>query len=218
MRPGPASERKKKIRAAGFRQQLGAFSDGGKFVQDLIAEDERVVARLLVSGVHTGFHPRMPEPTGRCSSWTGAVTPGEAVLVMAQGLLMYFAGAAVCTFLELVSQRCPGATLIFDTIPVWAATRTGHRQKGYRLPPQPWGIGRRGAQALSGRFPLITDVPIVAPPRGRGLGWGILYPAATRFLVARGLLPMTVALSTSLSGEARVRAAWSDAAGGHFEA
>lgn len=49
----------------GFRQQFGAFTDGGMFVQDLIAEGDRVVARLLVSGVHMGFHPRMPEPTGR---------------------------------------------------------------------------------------------------------------------------------------------------------
>jgi predicted ester cyclase len=49
----------------GFCQQLDAFSDGGMFVQDLIAEGDRVVARLLVSGVHTGFHPRMLKPTGR---------------------------------------------------------------------------------------------------------------------------------------------------------
>lgn len=53
----------------GFRQQLAAFSDGdgagGLFVQDLIGEGGRVVARLNVRGTHTGYHPRMPEPTGR---------------------------------------------------------------------------------------------------------------------------------------------------------
>jgi predicted ester cyclase len=32
---------------------------------ELIAEGGRVVARLTVSGVHTGGHPRMPEPTNR---------------------------------------------------------------------------------------------------------------------------------------------------------
>ncbi|MEV6611709.1 ester cyclase [Kutzneria sp. NPDC051319] len=32
---------------------------------ELIAEGDRVVARLTVSGVHTGFHPRMPVPTNR---------------------------------------------------------------------------------------------------------------------------------------------------------
>ncbi|MFK4145065.1 ester cyclase [Streptomyces sp. NPDC004065] len=53
----------------GFRQQLAAFStddpDDGFLVEQLIAEGEEVVARLRVRGVHTGRHPRMPEPTGR---------------------------------------------------------------------------------------------------------------------------------------------------------
>jgi predicted ester cyclase len=34
-------------------------------LQELIAEGDRVVARLVVGGVHTGTHPRMPQPTGR---------------------------------------------------------------------------------------------------------------------------------------------------------
>jgi predicted ester cyclase len=53
----------------GFRQQLTAFSteqEGDGFhVEQLIAEGAEVVARLRVRGVHTGYHVRMPEPTGR---------------------------------------------------------------------------------------------------------------------------------------------------------
>ena len=49
----------------GFRQQLAAFGEGGMYPQQLIAEGDTVVARVLVRGTHTGFHPRMPEPTGR---------------------------------------------------------------------------------------------------------------------------------------------------------
>jgi predicted ester cyclase len=54
----------------GFRQQLAAFgpadaAQSGMLVQELIGEGDRVVARLRVVGKHTGFHPRMPEPTGR---------------------------------------------------------------------------------------------------------------------------------------------------------
>jgi ketosteroid isomerase-like protein len=49
----------------GFRQQLEAFGEGGMFPQQLIAEGDTVVARVLVRGTHTGYHPRMPEPTGR---------------------------------------------------------------------------------------------------------------------------------------------------------
>lgn len=54
----------------GFRQQLAAFSrteaeNSGILVQELIGEDDRIVARLRVVGAHTGYHVRMPEPTGR---------------------------------------------------------------------------------------------------------------------------------------------------------
>ena len=54
----------------GFRQQLAAFSatgeqESGILVQELIGEDDRIVARLRVVGRHTGAHARMPEPTGR---------------------------------------------------------------------------------------------------------------------------------------------------------
>lgn len=49
----------------GFRQQLDAFTDGRMQPQELIAEGDKVVGRLLVSGVHAGAHPRMPQPTGR---------------------------------------------------------------------------------------------------------------------------------------------------------
>ncbi|NED32985.1 ester cyclase [Streptomyces sp. SID8499] len=53
----------------GLRQQLAAFSTGapgdGFHAEQLIAEGDEVVARLRVRGVHTGYHPRMPEPTGR---------------------------------------------------------------------------------------------------------------------------------------------------------
>ncbi|MFE3959845.1 ester cyclase [Nocardia sp. NPDC059091] len=62
----------------GFRQQLAAFSaidkpqgsaideqESGILVQELIGEDDRIVARLRVIGRHTGAHARMPEPTGR---------------------------------------------------------------------------------------------------------------------------------------------------------
>ena len=56
-RPGAAFD--------GFRQQLEAFGEGGMYAEQLVAEGDTVVARVLVKGRHTGFHPRMPEPTGR---------------------------------------------------------------------------------------------------------------------------------------------------------
>ena len=49
----------------GFRRQLDAFGTGRLDLVELVAEDARVVARVLASGEHTGYHPRMPEPTHR---------------------------------------------------------------------------------------------------------------------------------------------------------
>ncbi|MEV5505324.1 ester cyclase [Streptomyces orinoci] len=49
----------------GFRQQLDAFGEVRMEPRQLIAEGDTVVARLLVSGIHTGYHPRMPRPTHR---------------------------------------------------------------------------------------------------------------------------------------------------------
>ncbi|MGG2093500.1 ester cyclase [Bacillus sp. S13(2024)] len=47
----------------GIRQQLAAFNPLHFHIEELIAENSRVVARITQSGVHTGGHPRMPIPT-----------------------------------------------------------------------------------------------------------------------------------------------------------
>ena len=49
----------------GFAQQLAAFRDIAMIPQELIAEGNQVVVRVMASGTHTGWHPRMPQPTGR---------------------------------------------------------------------------------------------------------------------------------------------------------
>lgn len=131
-------------------------------------------------------------------SWTASIEPADGVLILAQGLLMYLTPADIDSFFEMVAQRSPGATIVFDTIPAWAATRTGHRQSAaYRMPPQPWGTGPHGVRQIRRRHPAITELRFLPAPRGRGLAWGVAYPAATRLPLTRGLLPMTVAASTS---------------------
>ncbi|MFJ8013824.1 ester cyclase [Streptomyces sp. NPDC096339] len=49
----------------GIRRQLAAFDPLLVHVDELIAEGDRVVARVTQRGKHGGTHPRMPEPTGR---------------------------------------------------------------------------------------------------------------------------------------------------------
>ncbi|MBL1091672.1 ester cyclase [Streptomyces sp. 9-7] len=65
----------------GFRQQLDAFGEGVMQPDALVAEDDTVVARLTVTGTHTGYHPRMPEPTNRSFEveqiWWFTITDGK---------------------------------------------------------------------------------------------------------------------------------------------
>ncbi|MBO2449208.1 ester cyclase [Actinomadura barringtoniae] len=49
----------------GIRAQLAAFDPFHIEAEELIAEGDRVVARVTMSGTHSGTHVRMPEPTGR---------------------------------------------------------------------------------------------------------------------------------------------------------
>lgn len=64
-----------------FRQQLDAFGELSVQPQDVIAEDDRVVVRVIVGGRHTGNHPRMPRPTNRTFSveqiWIFTVSGGR---------------------------------------------------------------------------------------------------------------------------------------------
>ncbi|RKT08125.1 putative ester cyclase [Streptomyces sp. 3211.6] len=65
----------------GLRRQLAAFDPLTVRVEELVAEDERVVARVVMSGTHGGTHPRMPEPTGRSfeneAIWLFTLTGGR---------------------------------------------------------------------------------------------------------------------------------------------
>jgi len=49
----------------GIRAQLTAFDPFHIQLEELIAEGDRVVARVTMSGKHSGTHIRMPAPTGR---------------------------------------------------------------------------------------------------------------------------------------------------------
>ncbi|PBC67336.1 ketosteroid isomerase-like protein [Streptomyces sp. TLI_235] len=50
---------------AAIETQLTALKPYRALIDELIAEGDRVVARITQSGVSSGAHPRMPVPTGR---------------------------------------------------------------------------------------------------------------------------------------------------------
>ncbi len=77
----------------GFRQQLIAFgqhigetAEGtgeryGMIPEELIAAGDQVVVRMTIRALHSGYHPRMPEPTGRScaveSIWILTIADGK---------------------------------------------------------------------------------------------------------------------------------------------
>jgi predicted ester cyclase len=49
----------------GIEQQLAAFNPFQIEVEETVAQKNKVVARTMMTGTHSGIHPRMPEPTFR---------------------------------------------------------------------------------------------------------------------------------------------------------
>ncbi|MER6951582.1 ester cyclase [Nonomuraea sp. NPDC000554] len=47
----------------GIRMQLDAFNPFHLSIEELLEEGDQVMARLVMTGEHTGYHPRMPQPT-----------------------------------------------------------------------------------------------------------------------------------------------------------
>ena len=129
-------------------------------------------------------------------AWHGAVTtrPGQPVLLLAEGLFMFFTAAQAQACVAGCAQRFAGAELLFDAFSpflVWAnnrrVARTGRGARcawGLRDPREleHWGPG---AQLLDAWYPLEQPTPRLA--RVRWVRW---WPALTRGLgVYRYQLP-----------------------------
>jgi predicted ester cyclase len=56
----------------GIRQQLAAFDPFEIRVEELVAESARMVARVVMSGQHTGTHPGCRRPPTGASLSSGA--------------------------------------------------------------------------------------------------------------------------------------------------
>ena len=75
--------------AEGIRMLLQGFPDLHLAVEDLIAEDDRVVARLTMSGTNSGDCRGLPQPTGRHFQ-----NEAVAILTVADGKVTEVRGAA----------------------------------------------------------------------------------------------------------------------------
>jgi O-methyltransferase involved in polyketide biosynthesis len=133
-------------------------------------------------------------------AWMDAVDPARAVLITAQGLLMYLPRAQVHDLLTRCARRFPGAHLVLDGVPRWtsavtqkeAVRRAANQAAGktatekLMAPPMPWSMDHREA-AILGSLPGIRSVERLHPPRGRGALYAYALPLVDRLPLLRSL-------------------------------
>ncbi|MFJ3792240.1 class I SAM-dependent methyltransferase [Kitasatospora sp. NPDC090091] len=113
-------------------------------------------------------------------SWADEVDRSRAVLVSAQGLLMYLPPMQVRALIAGCAERLPGATFLLDAVPRWFShlTLTGRmRSHAYQPPPMPWAMDADERGKLRTAGPAVAAVRDVRPTGGRGLV-GALLPFA----------------------------------------
>ncbi len=127
--------------------------------------------------------------------------PGDRVVVVAQGLLMYLRPADVRALITTCAARFPGGAMAFDTVPPFFSALTVRGKlrgpSGYAAPPMPWGADPRMLLRQLPEQPNIAAASLVEPPGlpaiigagaavGRKLGpVGRLLPGVVRVDFAR---------------------------------
>jgi O-methyltransferase involved in polyketide biosynthesis len=94
--------------------------------------------------------------------WMDEVDPANAVLIIAQGLLMYLEREQVHGLLAACAERFPGGGIVFDAIPKWWSRQTlkgkFKTSAGYALPGMPWSQPANRLDELKFVHPNIVEV------------------------------------------------------------
>jgi len=127
-------------------------------------------------------------------AWMDEVDASNAVLITAQGLLMYLQPDEVRNLIAMCAKRFPGGAMVFDAVPPWMAGVVRRGTPGYRPPPLQWTLTPKQIPELAAMDPAIAEVRDLKPPRGRGfIGW--LAPNLRYIPVMRRSRPMIVRLT-----------------------
>ena len=105
-------------------------------------------------------------------SWFDAVPDDQPVLIIAEGLFMYFPPDDVWALLSDMAALCRRRSGV-RLDPHWFSKKTLaglDLTKTYRTPPMPFALTVDEAAAIPKRVPRITDTADVMLPKGRGCG------------------------------------------------
>ncbi len=134
-------------------------------------------------------------------SWADSVDQGAAVLITAQGLLMYLELAEVGRLVDMCAHRFPGQTLLFDAVPPWmlASSRSAAPPPHMDRPPWRWAASRAERQWLAS-LPGVAELAELRPWPGLRLAPASLAPVARQLPGVRGLLPELPVFKVRLAG------------------
>ncbi|NNG98833.1 class I SAM-dependent methyltransferase [Gordonia araii NBRC 100433] len=125
-------------------------------------------------------------------SWFDEVPGDQPVLIIAEGLFMYFTPDAVWSLLGDLATRFRGGSLLFDSIPGWFSKKTLsglNLTDRYRAPEMPFALTVDEAATIPQRIPQITRVDDVMLPKGRGPWGNPLLRATSNWPVLRNQRP-----------------------------
>lgn len=104
--------------------------------------------------------------------WLKHFDPQRDVLIIAQGLLMYFEPKEVISLVKCIMEYFSNVTLLFDTIPKWMVhkTKKGWRKtKFYKVPEMPWGVNQNEINQIfqdSLKYKMTITIHQYRFPRG----------------------------------------------------
>lgn len=114
------------------------------------------------------FRERFITPTARFRhlamsaldfAWMEHVDDRTRVFIIAQGLLMYFDRDAVRHLLLAISERFPGAEMLFDVLPHVSTGQSHSVTADWTSPSMPWGLDRdEVAATLRSWLPRLRKV------------------------------------------------------------
>jgi O-methyltransferase involved in polyketide biosynthesis len=144
-------------------------------------------------------------------SWMNLVPSESSVIIVAEGLFMYFDETTVYELISDCARQFPGGTLVFDAAPAWfarmkvktvGARRDALTKQRYVAPPIMSGISAKDATALATYIDGVAYSEAAQMPPGRGLqGWLLRAIYQGRLIPARWRMPLYVLHFKSMTGD-----------------
>jgi O-methyltransferase involved in polyketide biosynthesis len=121
-------------------------------------------------------------------SWITKIDSSNGVFITAEGLLMYLQPDDALGLIAECAKGFPGGQMFFDLPPTVVkklAPKGLRSSKSYRVPPMPFSLSVHQLADLANTMPGVRAVHDVPMPKGRGVFFGVVFPAFWQFAPAK---------------------------------